>query len=265
MHPIERLRWIARADGEPAATVASEAAWTLGELGSSEPAAVLTASRRLVQRHPACGPLWWVCAHLVGSDDPLETAHRISGELYSDTVPDRVADALRVDFTSSDVLCATSPTDVFREALSRRGTYVVRLIGTYRTLRHELRGLGVAVEDATGFEVEEAHEALDRASALLVEPCFAGGPGLYVEPGVASVVEQAVRSKVPVWALLGTGRVLTSQLAEAAAHLCADDLELVSPEMIRQAVDATGTTDLRTALARSTCPPGADLVHRLEH
>jgi hypothetical protein len=202
---------------------------------------------------------------LIASDDALETAHRISAELYSDTVPDRVSDALRVDFTSSDVLCATSPTDLFRQALSRRGTYVVRLVGTYRTLRHELQALGAVTEDATGFEVEEAREALEGAAALLVEPCFAGGPGLFVEPAVASVVEQAVRAKVPVWVLLGTGRVLTSQLAEAAASLCGEALELVTPDMVRQAVDATGAGDLRTALARSTCPPGADLVHRFEH
>ena len=57
MHPIERLRWIARAEDEPAASLGSEAAWTLAELAEQEPNALLTACRRLLDRHPACGPL----------------------------------------------------------------------------------------------------------------------------------------------------------------------------------------------------------------
>jgi hypothetical protein len=263
VHPIERLRWIARADGESAATIASEAAWTLGELGAEEPAAVLTASRRLVERHRSSGPLWWVCAHMVASDDPLETAHRISAELYSDAVPDRVADALRIEFTSSDVLCSTSPSETFQQALSRRGTYIVRLIGGYRSLRRDMRSLGSVVAEATGYEVEEASEALEGANVLLVEPCFAGGAGLFVEPEVASVVELASRLEVPVWALLGAGRVLSSQLAETAADLAGDELELVAPMVVSRAVDCNGIGDLRAALGRASCPPGTELVHRI--
>src|ERR1700689_4842391 len=104
MHPIERLRWIAGAEDEPAASLASEAAWTLGELARDEPTAVLTASRRLLDRHPACGPLWWVCAKLAGADDAVEVARGAAVELCSDSTPDRIAAALRASFAASDVL-----------------------------------------------------------------------------------------------------------------------------------------------------------------
>ena len=56
MHPIERLRWIARAEDEPAASLGSEAAWTLAELAEQEPTALLTACRRLLDRHPSLRP-----------------------------------------------------------------------------------------------------------------------------------------------------------------------------------------------------------------
>lgn len=178
-------------------------------------------------------------------------------------MPDRVADALRIEFTSSDVLCSTSPSETFQQALSRRGTYIVRLIGGYRSLRRDMRSLGSVVAEATGYEVEEASEALEGANVLLVEPCFAGGAGLFVEPEVASVVELASRLEVPVWALLGAGRVLSSQLAETAADLAGDGFELVAPMVVSRAVDCNGIGDLRAALGRASCPPGTELVHRI--
>ncbi|MGH9295606.1 MAG: hypothetical protein ACRD0B_09770, partial [Acidimicrobiales bacterium] len=69
MHPIERLRYIARVQGESGPTIAIEAAWTLAELATIEPSALVTACRRLIEHHPECGPLWWVSAHLVVADD----------------------------------------------------------------------------------------------------------------------------------------------------------------------------------------------------
>jgi len=104
MHPIERLRWIARAEDEPAASLASEAAWTLAELAQQEPTALLTACRRLLDRHPACGPMWWVSARLAAADDPVEVARRAAAELCSDTTPDRLAKALRASLTATDVV-----------------------------------------------------------------------------------------------------------------------------------------------------------------
>ena len=64
MHPIERLRYVARAGWAPPAVLAAEAAWALGDLALHEETAVLPACRRLLDRHPGCGPLWWVAALL---------------------------------------------------------------------------------------------------------------------------------------------------------------------------------------------------------
>ncbi len=262
MHPIERLRWIARAEGESATTIATEAAWTLGELGAADPAAVLTASRRLVERHPGCGPLWWVCAHMLPSGDPYETAQTVTATLMSDTVPDRVADALRASFTSSDVLVATAPVDLVRQALARRGTYHLRLVADYSWLRHATRELGTVVDDLTSWEGGEAERALEGASALLVEPCLASVSGLLVEPASGAAVEMAVEMGVPVWALLGTGVVLPQGLADFAAELTGEDLELLEPDLFAWAVDESGQGEIEPVLARVACPPGMELVHR---
>jgi hypothetical protein len=298
MHPIERLRWIARADGEDAATIATEAAWTLGELAVDEPAAVLTACRRLLERHPACGPLWWVAAHLTASDDPFETARRVSAELYSDTVPDRLAEAWRANFTATDVICVTSPSDLAREALSRRRPYPVRLVAGLRTLRHDLRGLGAVTDEVSGFEAADAVEALDGCAVLVVEASMAGSTGVLVPAETAEVVRAAASSlslspsespsslslspsespespsesspspaplplPLPVWLVLGIGRVLGPRLVETAATRSAGETELLEPGLFTLAVDAGGIGDVATALAAVTSPPGLELLGRV--
>lgn len=94
MHAIERLRWVAQAEWAPAEEVASEAAWALAELAYDEPMAVLPACRRLLQRHPACGPMWWVAAHVLGSADPEASAAHCADLLLSDPTEEVLAEAL---------------------------------------------------------------------------------------------------------------------------------------------------------------------------
>jgi hypothetical protein len=94
VHAIERLRWVAQAEWAPAEEVASEAAWALAELAYDEPMAVLPACRRLLQRHPACGPMWWVAAHVLGSADPEGSAAHCADLLLSDPTEEVLVEAL---------------------------------------------------------------------------------------------------------------------------------------------------------------------------
>jgi hypothetical protein len=71
-----------------------EAAFALAELAEREPAAVLPACRRLLERNPACGPLWWVTARLLCGGDPFTEASRCAEALEDDPTEDRLEDAL---------------------------------------------------------------------------------------------------------------------------------------------------------------------------
>ena len=93
VHPIERLRYVARAGWAPPAVLAAEAAWALGDLALHEEPAVLPACRRLLDRHPGCGPLWWVAARILTAGDAVEEAERCADALESDPT----ADLLRED------------------------------------------------------------------------------------------------------------------------------------------------------------------------
>jgi len=84
VHPIERLRYVARAGWAPPAVLAAEAAWALGDLAMHEESAVVPACRRLLDRHPGCGPLWWVAARILTAGDVVQEAERCADALESD-------------------------------------------------------------------------------------------------------------------------------------------------------------------------------------
>src|SRR5919202_901987 len=74
---------------EEAPTMAArEAASALAAM-AHEPAALVTACRRLVQRQPTCGPLWWLGSRVLSAADPAQAAWRAVDELAADLVPAR--------------------------------------------------------------------------------------------------------------------------------------------------------------------------------
>ena len=94
MHPIERLRYVARAGWAGPAELGAEAAFALAELAEEEPAALLPAGRRLLQHNPTCGPLWWVVARLLSAGDPLAEAERCVAAIEDDPTDERLERAL---------------------------------------------------------------------------------------------------------------------------------------------------------------------------
>ncbi len=263
MHPIERLRWIARADDEPAASLASEAAWTLAELAEQEPTALLTASRRLLDRHPACGPLWWVSALLAGSDDPTEAGRRAAAELCSDPTADRLGRALRGSFTAGDVLVLTPPVELVLGALESARPYEVRLVSEGVRLHRALRSLAVATScEVMGFTYGEERAALGGAGALVVEVTAAGGDAALVEKGAGGLLRAARQLGIPTWAIVGVGRNLPGNLFEAAAERSSEATDRVPLEEFDLAIGPEATGDAVAVVAQVTCPAGPELLRR---
>ena len=69
MHPIERLRYVARASGADQAVLVEETAHALRAF-LDDPNGLVTACRRIVDRHPTSAPLWWLCARVLTAPDP---------------------------------------------------------------------------------------------------------------------------------------------------------------------------------------------------
>ena len=83
MHPIERLRWVARAPESDVSLAAAEAAAALAEF-AHDPAGLVIACRRLIERRPACGPLWWVASRVLCALDPEVEADQAAFDLEHD-------------------------------------------------------------------------------------------------------------------------------------------------------------------------------------
>jgi hypothetical protein len=262
MHPIERLRWIARAEDEPAATLASEAAWTLGELAEDEPTALLTACRRLLDRHPACGPLWWVSATLTTADDPVAAARRAAAELCSDPTPDRLAKALRASFTADDVVALTVPVELSLACLAASKPHPIRVLGTPWSLRRAMRALSEVASEVTGWSSGEEREALAGAAVLIVEALAAGPRAVLVDPGVAAVIRASLDGSVPTWIAIGAGRALPSRLFDAASERAGDAVDEVALDSFALAIAADVTGDPAAVAAQVSCPAGPELLHR---
>jgi len=94
VHPIERLRYVARAGWAGPASLGAEAAYALADLAEYEPAALLPACRRLLERNASCGPLWWVAARMCSTGDPMAEAERCAEELEEDPSEELLEQAL---------------------------------------------------------------------------------------------------------------------------------------------------------------------------
>lgn len=93
MHPIERLRFVARSRGAPPEVLVGESAAALVSF-RGDPAGMVAACRRIVDRQLECGPLWWLCSRILCGLDPLADARDAVEEFSADPTPDALSRAL---------------------------------------------------------------------------------------------------------------------------------------------------------------------------
>ena len=190
MHPIERLRAVARARDVEQTLLASEAASVLGSL-AFDPMSLLTSCRRLLDRHPAAGALWWACARLLAADNARAEARTIALELDDD--PARI--------------------DLSLELPEGAVVAVIPDVAGGSDLAYDLAGMR---ED---LEVVDAHDFDARSQAgeriLLVEAGAAGPDRFLGASGTGESVAQAREAGAAVWLLVAVGRRLPGPLFEA--------------------------------------------------
>ena len=192
MHPIERLRAVARARDLEQTLLASEAASVLGSL-AFDPMSLLTSCRRLIDRHPAAGALWWACARLLAADDARAEARRIALDLDDD--PARID--LSLELPDGAVV-----------AIVPDGAGGSDLAGDLAGMRDDLE-----VVEADG----AAPAGGTTAGILLVETGAAGPDRFLGAAGTAEAMAEAREAGAAVWLLVAVGRRLPGPLFDALA------------------------------------------------
>ncbi len=265
MHPIERLRYVARASGAPQAALVRETAAALGSL-AFDPAGLVTACRRVLDRHPASGPLWWLAARVLTTvGDPDEEGWRCAEELEDDPTALELAHVLPADAT----VCVLGWPELVGEALARRGDLEVLAVDALDEGSGLVRQLRYAGVDATDVPVAGLGAAAAGADIVLLEASASGPDGLVGVSGSRAAAAVAGHAGVEVWAVLGRGRRLPAPLfaallervaAEHAREPWESPDELVPQSLISGVSGPSGLVEPAVAFATADCPVAAELL-----
>jgi len=242
--PFERLRSLARS-GADDSTLVAEAADCLAEF-VSDPTQLLTVCRRLLAHHVECGPLWWLCAHVVASADPDDGARDAIRRLQSDRTAARLASLL--PFPHDQPVAVLGWPEVAGRALAERPDLDVVAIRP----RHGDRAMTARLRrvDEPVRVVDEAEITALAPSHLLVEVSATSPTTALVPEGTADLLWGLGRAHL--WLVVATGRLLPARL-----------FDVLRAEAARQEIDVE---DLDVTRAEQVAgPAGLEAPDRLKH
>ena len=263
MHPIERLRHVARAHGAGPSLLVREAAGALAGFGH-DPPGLVTACRRLVDRHPEVGPMWWLAARVLAAGDPISEAWAAAEELEDDTSGAELARALPEEGSVAVLGWPEQVGEGLRRAGGELALLVVDAGGRWTGLVDRL--------EARGFDAVDVPEAglgpaVAESDLLLVEASALGPSGFVAEPGALAAAAVARHTGVPTWVVAGVGRVLPARLWDALVRRLDDagepwdvGAETVPLELADQVVGPNGVQLPSDAVRRADCPVAPELL-----
>ena len=260
MHPVERLRHVARATGYPQDVIVAETARALASC-AGDPQGLVTACRRMVQRQPGSGPLVWLCARVLCAGDPRAEIRAALEEFEGDRTVVELAHALPDD---ASVVVLGWP-ETIGAALPRRGDVEVLVVDVHREgggLVSQLVDLDV---DAVDVPLAGLGAAVAESDLVLLEAAALAPSGLLGVAGSLAAASVARHRSIPVWAVAGVGRLLPERMwgpvrdrALAGDPWDADD-DMVPLDLVDRIVGPTGALPVADALRRTDCPVAPEL------
>ncbi|MGH8989993.1 MAG: hypothetical protein ACRDZ7_00495 [Acidimicrobiia bacterium] len=264
MHPIERLRWVARAPEADVGLAAVEAAEALAAFADDPPGLVI-ACRRLIERRPSAGPLWWLGSRVLCALDPVAEAYAAMADLERDPT----ATLLSLELPGGTIAVVGWPELASQALRSAERVAVVEpspgrgvspRYGDGRRLLRRLEHLGIDARIA-------GPEAAARRAALVLLEAHAAGPAGFVAAAGSTALARAARdASVPVWLVVGVGRRLPGALFDALTthlHLDPGDPEVLAWDAVEEVAGPGGRVAPGTAAtgSRSDCPVAPELLH----
>jgi hypothetical protein len=262
MHPIERLRYVARAHGASQAVMVTETAAALTSFGR-DPQGLVTACRRIVDRQPSSGPLWWLAARALTAPDPIIEVQRAATEIEADRTPRALADALPADAT---ILVLGWP-ELTSGDLPRRGDLDVLVCDVDGDGSSLVLRLLRADVDATDVAAIGLGAAAAEADVVVLESPAVGPEAFLAPSGSRAAASVARLSGGRVWLVAGVGRLLPERMFTALCDRTVsadspwdDELELVPLALVDQVVGPKGLDPPAEAVRRTDCPVAPELL-----
>jgi hypothetical protein len=265
VHPIEHLRYVARAQGADPTALVEETAHALGSL-RFDPSGLLVACRRIVERHPFTGPLWWLCANVSTSAEPFDAVWELADEIRSDPTGAELAAALPDD---AMVVTIGDP-DVIGAGLIRRGDVRVVALDADHRATSFVRRLERYDVDVEPVDAGFAGLACRRAEVVLVEAWAADSGRVVAAAGASTIAAAASAWGTPVWLVTGVGRRLPAGFVDAMVAkvdaLAEDadpwdlDVEILPTSMFTSVVGPHGLVPMGPPAIVPECPMAPELL-----
>jgi hypothetical protein len=266
VHPIERLRYVARASGASQQELVRETAAALAALGFDQPGLV-TACRRILDRHPVSGPLWWLSARVLTANEPNNEAWVAADEMTADATGDHLA----YDIPDEATVVVLGWPDVIGDALPRRGDIEVLAIDVLGEGSGLVRRLLASDVETVDVAVAGLAAAVAEADLVLLEASAIGPDGLVAVSGSRAAASVARHCGVPVWVVGGVGRLLPQRMWDALRSRLESmgdpwdlDDEFVPLDLVDQIAGPTGRADVATALKGIDCPIAPELFKSVD-
>jgi hypothetical protein len=261
VHPIERLRYVARARGADAESLVRETAAALRGLGL-DASGLVVACRRIVERHPTSGPLWWLCARMLTSAEPLAAARLAVEEIEADGTVDALTDAIPDGAT---VVTIGWP-DLVGIAVARRGDVRVLAVDAGHEGSSFVQRLERVQVDSELVPTEAAAIAIAAADLVLLEAAALDVAHVLAPTGSALLAAAAGLSATPVWSVAGCGRRLPSPMIEAIIDRVAQrsidpwsrDVEVLPAALVAHVVGPNGRQPM--SALRAECEMAPELL-----
>ena len=272
MHPIEHLRYVARARGADPVSLVRETAAALSGL-SHEPAGIVLAVRRIVQSHPTVGPLWWLCSHTINAADPFEAIQKCEEEIRSDATIKNLRDAVPQD---AKVCVVGWPTSILHALATRSDLkiFVVESNGDGDAAVDRLLSMDV---NATLVQFENLSRVIAECDYVIVEALATGSSEILCSAGSHGVVALGYCEQKPVWLVTARGTRLPTVLWEGMTsqvlgvvtcddHDDRDDrkseslVDVVPASLFSRVISPLGISDDLASPFLPECPPATELL-----
>jgi hypothetical protein len=261
VHPIERLRFVARSQGAPADLLVEEAAGALGAF-RDDPAGMVAACRRIIDRQLTCAPLWWLCARILCAPEPMREAHQAVSDLESDPTARLLAAALPDD----GVVTVVGWPAQIAGALRRRGDVEVLVVDVEGEADDAVRQLDRMDVESTAVAARGAGQAVLSSQVLLLDALAVGPDAALVPSGSFAAAAAARHAGVPVWVVAGAGRLLPARMFEALHGRWIETVdpldaaeELMPLDLVDRIAGIGGVLDPTAALQHTDCPVAPEL------
>jgi hypothetical protein len=266
MHPIERLRLVARAGAEGRSSLLAREAATALAMFSDDPAGLVTACRRLVDRHPTSGPMWWLAARVLVSADPAGDAWRSSEELDDDPT----ASVLSACIADDSIVTVLGWPEQSAAALVARGDVQSRVVDALGDGAGLVRRLDAAGSESALVPESGLGSAVATSDLLLIDVGAMGDDGLVAVTGAHAAAAVARHAGVAVWAVAGLGCVLPRSLWKAlrseldgSPEPWEDVEEIVPIDLVDAVVRPSGLERVADAVSKPDCGLAPELLRRV--